>query len=227
MQRVTAIVPMRHSSERVVGKNYRDLGGKPLFRHVVDALLKAATVDGVVIDTDSPTIRDHVEEHLPEVIVLERPENLRAGEIPMNTVLANSIAQLTGDVFLQTHSTNPFLKTETIDAAVSTFHSQRVDSLFTATPEHARYWWDADRPVNHDPTVLLRTQDLPPLYLENSCLYIFRRQAFLDEGNRLTKHRALFPMASLEALDIDTEEDWDLAAALYASHMDYVGRATS
>ena len=216
MPPVTAIVPMRHSSERVQGKNYRDLGGKPLFRHIVDALLAATTVDVVVIDTDSPTIRDHAEEHLPEVIVLERPEHLRAGEIPMNAVLANGIAQLDGDIFLQTHSTNPFLTADTIDAAVSTFHSQGVDSLFSATPEHARYWWDADRPVNHDPAVLLRTQDLPPLYLENSCLYVFRREAFLAEGNRLTRRRALFPMSSLEALDIDTEEDWDLAAALCA-----------
>ena len=219
MPPVTAIVPMRHSSERVKGKNYRDLGGRPLFRHVVDALLAATTVDRVVIDTDSPTIRDHVEEHLLGVVVLERPEHLRAGEIPMNMVLANSIAQLDGDVFLQTHSTNPFLSADTIDAAVSTFHAQEVDSLFSATPEHARYWWDADRPVNHDPAVLLRTQDLPPLYVENSCIYVFKRDAFLAEGNRLTKHRALFPMSSLESLDIDTEEDWDLAAALYANRV--------
>jgi CMP-N-acetylneuraminic acid synthetase len=227
MPRVTAIVPMRHSSERVKGKNYRELGGKPLFRHIVDALLEATTVDAVVIDTDSSTIRDYVEEQLPEVLVLERPEALRAGEIPMNTVLANSIAQLDGDVFLQTHSTNPFLTTATIDAAVETFHAEAVDSLFTATPEHARYWWDANSPVNHDPAVLLRTQDLPPLYLENSCLYVFKRQAFLEEGNRLTKNRALFPMSSLEALDIDTEEDWDLAAALYASKALSVSGATS
>jgi CMP-N-acetylneuraminic acid synthetase len=210
---------MRHSSERVKGKNYRELGGKPLFRHIVDALLEASTIDAVVIDTDSPTIRDYAEENLPEVRVLKRPEHLRAGEIPMNTVLANSIAQLEGEIFLQTHSTNPFLSAQTIDAAVSTFHAEGVDSLFSATAEHARYWWDAERPVNHDPAVLLRTQDLPALYLENSCIYVFRRQAFLDEGNRLTKHRALFPMSSLEALDIDTEEDWDLAAALCAGRV--------
>jgi CMP-N-acetylneuraminic acid synthetase len=219
VSKVTAIVPMRHSSERVVGKNYRELGGKPLFTHVVDALLQATAVDLVVIDTDSPTIRDYVEEHLPEVVVLDRPEHLRDGEIPMNTVLANSIAQLEGDVFLQTHSTNPFLTAQTIDGAVSQFHAEAVDSLFSATPEHARYWWEADRPVNHDPAVLLRTQDLPPLYLENSCIYIFKREAFLAEGNRLTRRRALFPMSSLEALDIDTEEDWDLAAALYAGRV--------
>jgi CMP-N-acetylneuraminic acid synthetase len=214
---VTAIVPMRHSSERVKGKNYRELGDKPLFRHVVDTLLEATSIDLVVIDTDSPTIREIAEEQLPEVLVLERPEHLRDGEIPMNSVLLNTIAQLDGDVFLQTHSTNPFIAAETVDAAVNAFHAGGVDSLFSATPEHARYWWAAERPVNHDPRVLLRTQDLPPLYRENSCLYIFRRRAFMQEGNRLTEHRMLFPMSGLEALDIDTEEDWSLAAALHAS----------
>jgi CMP-N-acetylneuraminic acid synthetase len=212
---VTAIVPMRHSSERVKGKNYRLLGDKPLFRHVVDALLEAQSVGAVVIDTDSPTIREYTESHLPGVSVLERPEHLRAGEIPMNTVLTNTISQLDGDIFLQTHSTNPFLTSTTIDAAVSVFLTAGVDSLFTATPEHARYWWDAQRPVNHDPAVLLRTQDLAPLYFENSCAYIFRREPFLREGNRLTANRTLFPMESVEAFDIDTEQDWLLAAALY------------
>ncbi len=213
---VTAIVPMRHSSERVKGKNYRDLGGKPLFRYIVDALRSCTSVDRVVIDTDSSVIRDHVSTHLPDVLVLDRPEHLRDGAIPMNDVLANTLAQLPGDVFLQTHSTNPFLRSETIDSAVQSFFEAEVDSLFTTTPMQARFWWDAERPVNHDPAVLLRTQDLPPLYLENSCLYIFRREPFLAEQNRITANRAIFPMAALEAVDIDTEEEWELAAALMA-----------
>lgn len=214
--RVTAIVPMRHSSERVKGKNYRDLGGKPLFRHIVDALRSCSSVDQVVIDTDSSVIRSHVEAHLPDVLVFDRPERLRDGAIPMNDVLAHTLTQLAGDVFLQTHSTNPFLRSETIDRAVQAFFEAGVDSLFTTTPMQARFWWDAERPVNHDPAVLLRTQDLAPLHLENSCLYIFRREPFLAEKNRITANRAIFPIAALEAVDIDTEEEWDLAAALVA-----------
>jgi CMP-N-acetylneuraminic acid synthetase len=214
---VTAIVPMRHSSERVRGKNYRDLGGKPLFRHVVDALLASECVGSVVIDTDSPVINDYVAAHLAGVSVLERPERLRDGAIAMNEVLKNTLAQLEGDVFLQTHSTNPFLRSETVDRAVRRFFDEGVDSLFTTTPMQARFWWDAERPVNHDPAVLLRTQDLTPLHLENSCLYIFRKAPFLLEGNRITTKRAIFTMSGLEAIDIDTEEEWDFAAALMAS----------
>lgn len=211
---VTAIVPMRHSSERVVGKNYRPLGGKPLFRHVVDALLASQSVARVVIDTDSPVITEYVSANLPDVLVLERPEHLRDGAIAMNDVLENTLSQIEGEFFLQTHSTNPFLRSETIDRAVKCFFDEGVDSLFTTTPMQARFWWDAERPVNHDPAVLLRTQDLPPLHLENSCLYVFRRGPFLSEKNRITTKRAIYPMSGLEAVDIDTEEDWDLAAAL-------------
>ena len=216
MPQVTAIVPMRHSSERVKGKNYRDLGGKPLFRHIVDALLASESVGLVVIDTDSPVISEYAAENLPRVLVLNRPEHLRDGAIAMNDVLENTLAQLDGEVFLQTHSTNPFLRSETIDRAVGRFFDDGVDSLFTTTPMQARFWWDAERPVNHDPAVLLRTQDLPPLHLENSCLYVFRRGPFLLEKNRITVKRAIFPISGLESVDIDTEEEWDVAAALVA-----------
>lgn len=215
--RVTAIVPMRHSSERVKGKNYRDFGGKPLFRHVVDALLDSKRVGSIVIDTDSPVITEYVAEQLPDVLVLQRPEHLRDGNIAMNSVLENTLSQLDGDVFLQTHSTNPFLRAETVDRAIETFFEEDVDSLFTVTPMQSRFWWNAEKPVNHDPAVLLRTQDLPPLYLENSCLYLFRRDAFLSEGNRITTKRTIHPMSALEAVDIDVEEEWDLAVALMAS----------
>ncbi|ORA68898.1 hypothetical protein BST23_02720 [Mycolicibacterium elephantis] len=211
---------MRHSSERVKGKNYRPLGGKPLFRHIVDALLASESVAQVVIDTDSPVIIEHAKANLPEVMVLERPKHLRDGAIAMNDVLENTLSQIDGEFFLQTHSTNPFLRSGTIDHAVKYFFNKGVDSLFTATPMQARFWRDSEHPVNHDPAVLLRTQDLKPLYLENSCLYIFRRGPFLSERNRITKKRAIYPMSALEAIDIDTEEDWDIAAALMEHLLD-------
>ena len=55
---LTAIVPMRHTSERVVGKNYRPLGGRPLFHHIVSTLLSVPQIDEVAIDTDSPLIAE-------------------------------------------------------------------------------------------------------------------------------------------------------------------------
>ncbi|RZK58017.1 MAG: acylneuraminate cytidylyltransferase family protein, partial [Pedobacter sp.] len=119
--RLTAIVPMRHSSERVPGKNYRDFAGKPLFHHVVQTLLDCNQIDQVVIDTDSPIVMEQCAASFPTVLVLERPEHLKDGAIPMNDVLLNSINQVPSDFYLQTHSTNPILTAATLSAGISKF----------------------------------------------------------------------------------------------------------
>lgn len=216
---IVALVPMRHASERVPGKNYRLFGGRPLFHHIVENLISCERIDRIVIDTDSPTIASDVQANFPDVTLLERPEHLRAGTVPMNAVLAWDMAQVEGDLFLQTHSTNPLLTGETIRRAIETFlaHSPPHDSLFSVTRLHVRLWDRQGRPVNHDPAVLLRTQDLPPFYEENSSLYLFTRKSFERAGNRIGERPLMFPMDRLEAVDIDEEIDFHLAEFLYTT----------
>ncbi len=216
MTRIVAVVPMRHSSERVKGKNYRPLAGRPLFHHVVGMLLEVPTIDEVVIDTDSDTIIDDVRTAFPQVRVLLRPEHLRAGEIPMNDVLLNTASQVEADVLLQTHSTNPFLSSATVASAIDRFlaHEGGCDSAFGVSRIQARLWTADAQPINHDPAVLLRTQDLPPVYLENSCFYLFTPETLRERGNRIGEHPLLVEVPAEEALDIDEESDWRLAEAV-------------
>ncbi|MFI4893957.1 MAG: cytidylyltransferase domain-containing protein [Phycisphaerales bacterium JB058] len=214
--RIAALVPMRHSSERVPNKNFRPFHGKPLYHWIVAALLDAPSVGEVVIDTDSPTIRDDAAKHFPGVRVIERPEHLRDGSIPMNEVLLNTVKQIDADYYLQTHSTNPLLRAETIERAVRAFHEAlpAKDSLFGVTRWQTRFY-DADgKAMNHDPSVLLRTQDLPPVYEENSNVYIFSRQTLEERGNRIGHRPVLFEIDRLESTDIDDEEAFRLAEAI-------------
>ena len=214
-----AIVPMRHNSERVPGKNYRPLGGIPLYHHVVRTLSAVPEIDSVVIDTDSDVIIADCATHFPHVQVLLRPEHLRDGTIAMNDVLLNTLEQIDADIVLQTHSTNPFLKAATISDALRLFTApaSEFDSVFSVTRLQARLW-DADvHPVNHDPAVLLRTQDLAPLFIENSCFFIFTPELLRQRGNRIGSRPLMVEMAPLEAVDIDTEEDFALAAAIAES----------
>ena len=214
-----AIVPMRHNSERVPGKNYRPLGGIPLYHHVVRTLSAVPEIDSVVIDTDSDVIIADCATHFPHVQVLLRPEHLRDGTIAMNDVLLNTLDQVDADIVLQTHSTNPFLKAATISDALRLFTTpgSEFDSVFSVTRLQARLW-DADvHPVNHDPAVLLRTQDLAPVFIENSCFFIFTPELLRQRGNRIGSRPLMVEMAPLEAVDIDTEEDFALAAAIAES----------
>jgi len=214
---VTAIVPMRHDSERVPGKNYRAFNGRPLYQHVLDALQRAARVTTIVVDTDSPVILEQLADAYPDVVALERPEHLRSGHTAMNDVLLNIVDGAPGgDLYLQTHSTNPLLRSETIDAAIAALAAAPDhDSLFSVTPRQARFWTRDGQPVNHDPDVLLRTQDLPPLLEENSCLYLFDAATLRARGNRIGARPLIFEMDAVEAQDIDVELDFVVAEFLH------------
>jgi CMP-N-acetylneuraminic acid synthetase len=217
MPEIAALVPMRHHSERVPGKNYRLLAGRPLYHHVVTSLLACPAITQVVIDTDSPTIVADVARHFPTVHLLERPEHLRAGSIPMNDVLLHDVTQVAADFYLQTHSTTPFLSSATFTQAIEQFLTQypMYDSLFGVTRVQTRLWDSLTRPVNHNPAILLRTQDLPPLYEENSTLYIFTRHTLETRHNRIGERPLMFEVERLEAWDIDDEADFQIAAALH------------
>ena len=213
---IVAFVPMRHSSERVKGKNYRLLAGKPLFHHIIETLSAVPELDEIVIDTDSELITADTAEAFPHVRVIERPEHLRAGEIPMNDVLLHSTEVVPADLYLQTHSTNPLLRSETISRGIQALLDAQPerDSLFTVTPLHTRLWTPEGEAINHDPRVLLRTQDLPPVMEENSCMYLFTRESLVRTGNRVGERPLLMAMDADEAWDIDDELDWRVVEAL-------------
>lgn len=216
MTTITALVPMRHHSERVPEKNFRLVGGKPLYVYIIETLMQCTGISKIVVDTDSPTIKDGLMRTYPSVTVIDRPNDLRDGMISMNEVLYYDVSQIESAFYLQTHSTNPLLRSETIDGAIQTFSElyPNVDSLFSVTRIQTRLWDEDGTPINHQPASLLRTQDLPPIYEENSCMYLFEREGFLKRRNRLGERPFLYEISAIEALDIDEETDVQIAECL-------------
>ena len=175
----------------------------------------------VCIDTDSPNIIEDAGQNFPTVKVLLRPEHLRSGMTPMNDVLLNSVSQVEADYYLQTHSTNPLLTAETITKAIDLFlTSNEYDSLFGVTRLQTRLYDAEGKAINHDPSVLLRTQDLPPLYEENSNIYIFTKSILEDRKNRIGHKPLLFEIERDEAWDIDEEVDFRIAELLYKTRQE-------
>ena len=214
--KITALVPMRHHSQRVPGKNYRLLAGKPLYQHIVEALYAVPEIERLVVDTDSQPVIDGLGRDFPQVTILVRPEQLRADSIPMNEILLYDTSQVESSFYLQTHSTNPLLRPETISRAIRTFLAEYPghDSLFSVTRLQTRLYDQHGNALNHDPAVLLQTQDLPPVYEENSCIYIFSRETLLKRKNRLGERPLLFEMDAAEAWDIDEELDFSITEYL-------------
>ena len=219
MNNIVAILPMKHTSTRVPGKNYRVFGDKLLFEHILITLLSCEKIDLVVVDTDSDTIVEKLAKEYPQVKVLERPEHLRPGDTPMNDVLLNTISQVPSRFYLQTHSTNPLLTKESIDIAIGKFETKFpvYDSLFSVTRLQTRLWNELSMPMNHNPNILLPTQDLPPVYEENSCIYLFTEEILRKKHNRIGDRPMMYEIETIEAQDIDTEQEYLIAEAIYAN----------
>jgi CMP-N-acetylneuraminic acid synthetase len=210
--KLAALVPMRHHSQRVPGKNYRPLAGKPLFHHILETLLAVSEIDTVMVDTDSEPVMDGVSRFFPTVKLIQRPEHLRADDVPMNDILLHDTAQVNADFYLQTHSTNPLLKPGTVSRAIQSLFANypKYDSLFSVTRLQTRLYFKDGQAINHDPSVLIQTQDLPPVYEENSCLYLFTRDNLIRKHHRIGDKPLMFEIDKDEAWDIDEELDFDI-----------------
>jgi CMP-N-acetylneuraminic acid synthetase len=219
--KIAALVPMRHHSQRVPGKNFRNLAGKPLFHYILETLSQCPEIQVIVVNTDSEIIQKDIEKNFSGITVIVRPEKLRADTIPMNEILMYDTSQVAADLYLQTHSTNPLLKPATISRAINEFRKQSPphDSLFSVTRLQTRLWDQNTLPVNHDPDVLLQTQDLPPIYEENSCIYLFTAENLKRRGNRIGENPMMFEIPVKEALDIDEEIDFQIADLLMKNRL--------
>ena len=221
MSKLIALVPMRHHSQRVPGKNYRVLAGKPLFHHIIETLLAVPEIAEILVDTDSEPVMDSLRQYFPQVKIIDRPEHLRADDVPMNDILIHDTAQAQADLYLQTHSTNPLIKPETVSRAIQALLTNypHYDSLFSVTRLQTRLYFQDGRAINHDPRVLIQTQDLPPVYEENSCLYIFTRDNLLKRHHRVGETPMMF--------EIDADEDWDIDEELDFLITDFLLRINS
>lgn len=213
---------MRHHSQRVPGKNYRLLAGKPLYQHIIETLLAVPEVNEIVVDTDSDPVMDGLRTNFPQVKIVNRPEHLRADDMPMNEILIHDTGLFPADFHLQTHSTNPLLKAGTISKAIQALLAEypKRTSLFSVTRWQTRFYDKDGNAVNHNPRELIQTQDLPPMYEENSCIYLFTRENLIAKRHRISDQPLMFEIPRLEAVDIDTEADFQLADILMRQQLE-------
>lgn len=228
-QKVFAIIPIRHESQRLPGKNYKLLGDRPLYHWIIETLLSLEEITGIIIDTNSPIIKDGCERLLRQrskdrLIVVDRDRNLTGPTVSTNTLIESLFSRdlpfnkYDDTIFLQTHVTNPFLKAETIRDAISKFKealsSGSHDSLFSVSRWRTRLYDKDYKPINHDTKNLIQTQDLPPIYEDNSCIYLFTRDSFEKNKNRLGLRPYFYTIEDGEELvDIDWLSDFELAEA--------------
>ena len=206
---IDVLIPVKKHSRRIPNKNFRMLGDKPLYRYILDTLEASKYISDVYIDTD---YREGLD--VSSGIIIDRPRHLCGDIVSVNKLIEYDLSKMKSDIILQTHVTNPFLSTKTIDKCIEYFVRNNLDSLFTVTEHYERFWTKEGVPVNHDPGKLKRTQELSPLLSDNSCIYLFTRQFFDRNKSRVNTDSDMYIIPEGEALDIDTMFNWRVAECL-------------
>jgi len=218
---LVAILPMKANSERVSGKNFRDIAGKPLFRWILDTLLSCDQIERVIINTDAREILSenglNDGDHGGRVVIRDRKPELVGDMVSMNLIIEDDMQAVDSDTYFMTHTTNPLLSPKTIEQMLRAYQDGQdkgCDSLFTVNNLQTRFYTLEGAPINHDPQNLLRTQDLPVYCEENSVGYLFTRDSFSKTKARIGETPVLFPTPALESVDIDEPSDWFMAESL-------------
>ena len=214
MKRV-AFVPIRLNSQRVEGKNLRELGGRPLMTYLLETLVQVENIDEVYLYCSNPDIQHY----LPEgVKFLQRDERLDS-----NTTLGEEIydaftSEVDADIYILAHATSPFIRTATIADAVARVESGENYSAFSAERVQTFAWWDG-KPLNYSLDRVPRTQDLEPVYVETSAFFVFEREVWRNKRRRIGERPYMAVTDRIESMDIDNPDDFLLAEAIVAANL--------
>ena len=215
--KTVAVVPMKLNNRRLPQKNTKSFtNGKPLCHYILSTLLTVEGLDEVYVYCSNPDIR----EYLPEgVKYLQRSSSLDLDSTKMNEVLLAFAEQIVAEVYVMTHTTAPFISKNSIEKGLRAVLSEEYDSSFAAKKLQDFLWQDG-KPFNYQLENIPRTQDLPVLYEETSGFYIYKREVMTLYNRRIGQKPYIVEVGEIESTDIDEEEDFMIADAIY-NHVFY------
>lgn len=208
--KTVAFVPIRLNSKRVVGKNLKMLGDKPLMCYVLETLAKAKGVDEVYCYCSN----EDVIKYLPEgVKFLKRPEFLDRDETLGKEIYEEFTKTVDADVYILAHTTSPFMKKETFENALDKIVNEDYDSAFSAEKIQTFAWFKG-KTLNYDLKEIPRTQTIEPVYVETSAFFMFKRDVWKVHKQRIGFKPYMALVDKIEGVDIDWPEDFEFAEQL-------------
>lgn len=211
--KVVAFVPIRLNSKRVVGKNLKMLGDKPLLQYILETLVTVPQIDEVYVYCSDESIIPYLPK---KVKFLKRSTSLDSDETLGKEIYEAFVKDVEADVYMLAHTTSPFVKSETIGNALDKVINEEYDSSFSAQKIQTFTWYNG-KPLNYSLKEIPRTQTIEPVYVETSAFYIFRREVWTELRQRVGNKPYMALTDAIEGVDIDNPEDFDFATKIIGS----------
>ncbi|MBK7354710.1 MAG: acylneuraminate cytidylyltransferase family protein [Propionivibrio sp.] len=222
--RILALIAARGGSKRLPGKNIRRLGGKPLIVWSIDVCDGLSDICDILVSTDDPAIAD-VARNSGALVPWLRPAELATDAMTSKEVALHALrwyedthGAVDGLMLLQ--PTSPFRSRHTIQRGIDIFRKSQKRPVVGISAAAVHPMWclklvgDGMVPFVEGGGLHLRSQELPPAYAVNGALYLIspddlrQRESFYSDD--------MVPLlieSTQEAIDIDTEFDWQVAEA--------------
>jgi len=217
--KVSVFLPLRKGSERVSNKNTKKFGPYKfgLLELKLDQLLKSSRVSEIVVSTNDDNVINFINSKNLPVNLDIRPDFLCLSSTKLDDLIEYVPSVCSYENILWTHVTSPFVNDQDYDEAILKYFECLNDSLMSVTPI-MNYLYSSKLKKNINVTDGLnwpRTQDIEPVYEINNAIFIYNKQGYVNDKNRIGKNPYLFEMNKYKSLDMDWEEDFLVGELLY------------
>ncbi len=229
-ENILAVIPARGGSKRVPGKNIRDLCGKPAIDYTIDAALKSRLFSKIIVSTDSHKIAKIAKAAGAEVPFM-RDSEISDDYTPVSEVTADALNRVDpAGIFYkyvaQLMPNCPLRTADDIELSFAQFERHNADSQISVTDYGWQNpWWAMslnDRneiKYSFPDKVKSRSQDLSYVFCPTGAIWWIKAEILKEEKNFHTANSQAWVMPWQRAVDIDTEDDWQLAEILMQSHL--------
>ena len=210
MEKVVSFIPIKLNNQRLPGKNLMELDGRPLCDYIFE------TIKGIDEITEKYVYcsDEKIKKYMPQGITfLKRDSYLDGFQVKGLEIIEYFVRDVDADIYVLTHVTQPFTRAESIRNALNKVLYEGYDSAFSCISMQD-YCWYKGRPLNYDRKDIVTTQNLEPVYVETGAFFIFRKEVFTKLHQRIGNNPYMYPISQLEAVDIDTAEDFEFAKAV-------------
>lgn len=209
-KRVVAFVPIKLNSQRLPFKNKLPLGEHPMAYYICNSLLQVKNIDEVYVYCSNEEVMQYVPNG---VRFLQRDERLDGDLVKGKEIYSSFINEVDSDIYILAHTTSPFLKSSSIENALDQMLNGEHDSALSVQKIQTFAWYNGNT-INYDLDDIPRTQDIEPVLIETSGFFMFEKHIFTQYGRRIGFNPYLQEVDGVEAIDIDTREDYDFALKL-------------
>lgn len=223
--RAVCIIPARGGSKRILRKNIRMFGGRPIISYAIRVALDSGCFEEVMVSTDDAEVTAIARDFGASVPFQRSAEN-SADHAGSDAVFAEVLLRYreAGRSFEFACGLYPTAVLVTPERLRLGLEKLLADPSLVAVLPLQRFSFPIQRavslrggrPVMFQPEYLdTRSQDLEPAYHDAGQWYWLRTEPFLRTRKLMGPDSSAVLLTEMEAQDIDNEDDWMLAELKY------------